>query len=305
MNSFGGIYPAIVTPFTASGHLDEEAVGKLASFLIERGVDGFYVGGTTGEGLLQSSETRRRMVQLIVERARHSQTRVIAHVGACSTDDAVALAKAAADVGADAVSSIPPVFYRVSFAGLCEYYRTVAEATDLPLLIYHIPALSGVGLSLGEMGRLLDLENVVGIKFSDYNHFFLRQIREHHPESIVFSGNDEVFLPALVMGAHGSIGLTLNFMPQMYVGIYRAYRQGDLAEAQRLQFLANRTIEIVIERGSLGACKAMMKMLGIDCGLPRGPVMPIEGAASDELRQELESVGFFSEICQLEPGREV
>ena len=305
MTSFSGIYPAMVTPFTASGHLDEEAVNRLVSFLIERGVDGFYVGGTTGEGLLQDLGTRCRMVQLVADQARPNQTRVIAHVGACSTDDAVALARGAADVGADAVSAIPPVFYRVSFAGLCEYYRTIAEATDLPLVIYHIPGLSGVNLSLDEMGRLLDLPNVAGIKFSDYNHFFLRRLREHHPESIVFSGNDEVFLSGLVMGAHGSIGLTLIFMPQMYVGIYRAYRRGDLAEAQRLQFLANRTIEVVIERGSIGACKAMMKMLGIDCGLPRGPVTPIEGAAYDELRQELESVGFFSAICQFEPGREV
>ena len=115
----------------------------------------------------------------------------------------------------------------------------------------------------------------------------------------VFSGNDQVFLPALVMGAHASIGLTLNFMPEVYVGIYRAYQQGDLVEAKRLQFQANRVTEIIIRYGQVGAAKAVLKMLDLDCGKTRSPVMPVEGPMFESLRKELKSVSFFASTLPL------
>jgi N-acetylneuraminate lyase len=293
MEPLQGVYPAIVTPFTEAGALDLKALEKVLEMQLSAGVDGFYVGGSTGEGILQDIATRRTMMRFVADRVR-GKAKVIVHVAACATEDAVTLAREAASAGADAVSALPPIFYKVGFDAVERYYRTIAEATDLPLLAYYIPALSGWTFSAAEMARLLAIPGVGGLKFSDYNLFLLHGLREHHPQATVLSGNDEVFLPALVMGAHGSIGLTLNFMPRLYVGIYRAYRAGNLTEAQRLQFQANRITEIVLRYGALAACKAALKMLGIDCGPCRGPILSLTDGASDALRRELEAAGFFA-----------
>lgn len=292
MTAFEGIYPALVTPLTATGAPDAEALDRLTAFHVAAGVDGVYIGGTTGEGLLLDVASRRDLARLVVAGARR-RLKTIVHVAACATDDAVALARAAEEAGADAVSAVPPVFYKVGFEGVCEYYRRIGSATRLPLFIYYIPALSGLAFSLQEMGRLFELPNVRGVKFSDSNLYLLHGLREHYPEAIVFSGNDELLLPALTMGAHGAIGLTLNFMPRLYVALYRAYRAGNWTEAQRLQFQANRVIEVVLRHGQIAATKAIMRMLGVDCGLTRAPIPPIEGAAADRLRQDLAAVGFF------------
>ena len=291
MRHFRGVYPAIVTPFTDGGALDQGAIESLIAFLLDAGVDGFYVGGATGEGLLQDVTTRAAMAKWVVDGAR-GRAKVIVHVAACTTADAVTLAQMAADAGADAVAALPPIFYKVGFDGILRYYRAIAAAADVPTLVYYLPALSGATFSRDEIGTLLDIPGVCGLKFSDYNLFLLHSLREHYPEATVFSGNDEVFLPALVMGAHGTIGMTLNFMPEIYVGIYRAYSQGDLAEAQRLQYQANRAIELLFRYGAFGATKAILKMRGIDCGQPREPLIPLEDSQIENLRRDLESIQF-------------
>lgn len=292
MKPVEGVYPALVTPLTNSGSLNEAALEKLVEFHVAAGVDGFYIGGTSGEGLLLDVATRRRLAEVVVKHAR-GRLKIIVHVAACATDDAVALARSAEKAGADAVSAVPPIFFQTGFDGVCEYYRRIGMATGLPLFVYYIPALSGMAFSLPELGRLFALPNVGGLKFSDYNLYLLHILRERYPEKIVFSGNDELFLPALAMGAHGAIGLTLNFMPRLYVALYRAWRAGNLAEAQRLQFQANRVIEVVLRYGQIAATKVIMGLLGVDCGPTRGPIPAIAGEAAERLRQDLASVRFF------------
>lgn len=294
MEHFKGIYPAIVTPITEVGTLNKPAIEKLMDYQMGAGVDGFYVGGTTGEGILHDVPTRQSLTRLAVNRAR-GKAKVIVHVAACATEDAVTLALDAANAGADAVSAVPPIFYKVGFQGLYQYYRAIAEASDLPLIIYHIPALTGLDLSLDELGKLFEIPNVEGIKFSDYNLFQLHRICEHYPEVTVFSGNDEVLLPALVMGAHGSIGLTLNIMPRLYVELYRAFSSGDFKTAQELQYKANRLISIILTCGPITALKPIMQMIGFDCGLPRCPIPQLNRSAMDRIHQQLTDIGFFSD----------
>lgn len=298
MESLKGVYPAVVTPYAKTGELDKETLEKLIEFQLEAGVDGFYVCGTSGEGILLDKRMRHSVVKTVIDCVRR-RAKVIVQVAACATDDAISFARDAAELGADAISSVPPIFFRVGLEGVRRYYTAIAKATDLPLIVYHIPALSGVALSLEEAGELFDVPNVCGIKFSDYNLFLLRNIREHYPNATVFSGNDEIFLAALSMGAHGSIGLTLNFMPEVYVGIFQAFEKGDIAEAQRLQFYATRVVEAIVRHNSIGACKAVLKMIGMDCGSTRGPVVPVEGKAYETLREELASIGFFDKRARV------
>ena len=293
-NSMKGIFPALVTPLGADGKVNVGVVDDLIEHHLDVGVDGFYVCGYTGEGLLLERETRIQMARCVCNRVA-GRGRVIVHVGATATEEARQLARAAADAGADAISSLPPMVYRLGFGAIADYYRVLARETDLPLYIYHIPNLTGISFSIDEFAQLFAIPRVVGIKFSDFNLFLLQQIRETFPEITVFNGNDEVFLPALLMGAHGSIGSTLNYMPAIYVGIYREWAAGRLEQARELQVRANRVIARILSYGTIQACKAILRMQGHDCGTVRDPLPPLTSADEDKLRRELDEIGFFSE----------
>jgi len=143
----------------------------------------------------------------------------------------------------------------------------------------------------------LSAPHMVGVKFSDYNLFFMSQIREQHPNAVVMSGNDEVMLAALAMGAHGSIGMTLNIMPKLYVSLYQAHADGQLARARELQYKANRVIHIILTMGpgSMSVVKPVMKMIGFDCGEPRGPLPSTDQKTCDQIQRALEEVSFFSD----------
>lgn len=294
MQQLKGVYPALVTPFTRSDEINLDVLAQIVDYHIEAGVDGFYVGGTTGEGILQTTDERARVARAVVEQAR-GRARVIVHVAAPATKDAAALAAQAASIGADVVSSVPPIFFKVPFAGVLEYYRAIANAAGLPMLAYYIPALTGSTFSLREMARLLSLENVIGMKFTGYDLFLMRNIIEQNPASVVMSGEDQIFLPSLVMGVRGCIGATLNFMPKIFIGIHKAYIGGNMAGAQELQYKANRAITIIVAHGTCSAVMAAMKMIGLDCGAPRGPLPELNESECAQMRGELDAIGFFSD----------
>ncbi|MDH7570897.1 MAG: dihydrodipicolinate synthase family protein, partial [Armatimonadota bacterium] len=169
-----GIFPALLTPFDAKGALNEESLAALIESLLGEGVHGFYVGGSTGEGLLMHLDERRRLVEVTLQACR-GRARVIAHVGANATQDAVALAEHAAGAGVDAVSTLPPLFFRVDDDAVVEHYRRVA-AVGCPLLAYHIPALTGHRVTPDLMRRLADLPGFIGLKFTDSDFFNLRNL---------------------------------------------------------------------------------------------------------------------------------
>lgn len=251
-------------------------------------------GGATGEGILQSVAERTEVVRAVIEQVK-GRARVIVHVAAPATKDAMTLAAEAASLGADAVASVPPFFYKYQFEEIREYYRAIAEASDLPMLVYYIPKLSGADFSLDEIMQLLAIENVIGLKFSDYNLFMMRNIIDEDPQAVVMSGQDQVFLPALIMGARGSIGSTLNFMPKIYIEIYNAYKHDDFARARELQYKANRVITVVIKYGTVSSVMSAMKMVGIDCGAPRRPLPELDSDTYKKMRRELDEAGFFSD----------
>ena len=138
---------------------------------------------------------------------------------------------------------------------------------------------------------------MIGVEFSDYNLLLMQQILDRHPNVVVMSGNDDVLLPALSIGAHGVIGLTLNFMPSLYAQLYEAFEGGDLNTARHLQYKANRLIRIVIQYGAGGivALKPLMKWLGFDCGSPRAPLPALDQASMDHMNQQLTQIDFFTD----------
>lgn len=287
-----GILPALMTAFNESG-IDSEKVKTHVKSLASAGVNGFYVGGSSGEMVLCSIEERKRLLEAVIEAA--GRLTVVAHTGAMSTADAIELTRHAEKVGAAAVSSVTPLYYKYSFPEIKNYYERLADASTLPVIIYNIPAITGTTLSHGQLAELLSIENVGGMKFTSSDFFTLNLLTQEFPDKVFYNGSDEMLLSGLAAGADGGIGTTYNFMPKHIVGIYRLFSEGRISEARELQSRANRVIDTVVRLGTLPASKYMIKLSGTDYGECREPFMPLTDTAKHELE-----VSAWSQIAEFE-----
>ncbi len=278
-----GILPALLTVFDDYG-VDTKATGALTDKLLSAGVDGLYVGGSSGEMVLQSTAERKALLECVVDAAA-GRGSVIAHVGALSTADTVELAKHAKVVGADAVSSVTPLYFKYSFREVKAYYARVAEAAELPVIIYNIPALTGMTLTAAQLGEILSIPGVGGMKFTASDFYQLERLRTAYPDHVFYNGSDEMLLSGLAAGADGGIGTTYNFQPARMVEIRKAYLAGDMKLALELQSTANRVIEVLLRNGVLPGSKAILNMMGFPAGLCREPFLPLEEAMLADLRE--------------------
>lgn len=265
----GGILSALVTPFTADGGLALDAVPALVEHQLAQGIAGFYVGGSTGEAFLQNLDERAAFLAAVAKAAA-GRCRLVAHVGAVATADALALGGAAAEAGYDAISAIPPFYYDFSRDELKAHYRALGAAVPLPLIVYNFGGRVG-RLTNDDLLELLDEPKVVGVKHTSQDLYLLERFKRHRPEAVIYNGFDEMCLAGLIMGADGAIGTTYNFMGDLFVRLAKAFADGRIAEAQRLQIVANRVIDVLIEVGVFPGTKGMLALMGLDVGPCRAP----------------------------------
>ena len=290
IKAFEGVYSALLTPFDKHGDVSEEALRRLTDFQLDAGLDGFFVCGSTGEGILLTTEERKRVAEIVVDQARDRGT-VIVHVGHASSAVSAELAAHAETIGADAIGSVPPIYYPLGIEEALYHYQIITRASSLPFVAYNIPSLTSVGLSAGHLPRLLEMETFVGMKFTGYDLYEMQGIAEALGDAgIVLSGSDQMSLPALLMGARGSIGSTHNIVPGKFVGVYRAYKDGDISTAKRLQEEINRLMRVV-HRYGMPSRKAYLRRLGIDCGVYRPPFKPLTDEQEREFFAEVDALG--------------
>ena len=269
MKQFDGIFTALLTPFDGAGKIAEEKLARLVKHNLKLGVRGFYVGGSTAEAFLLSTDERRQIMDVVAETA--PQATLIAHIGSLNEREATALARHAADRGYDAISSVAPYYYKFSAEEIRGYYFRLAESTPLPMLVYHFPAFSGVNMGVGEMSKFLDHERFLGIKYTSNDFFMMEQCKTKYPGKIVYNGYDEMFLAGLSMGADGGIGSTYNFMADKFVRIRALYEAGKMQDAKAVQQEANRIITTLCQIGVMQAEKEVLNQLGMDFGICRHP----------------------------------
>jgi N-acetylneuraminate lyase len=295
IEGYNGVYPAAVTPKDDSGSFSAKRMDALISRLYESKVHGLYLCGNTGEGYLLPLEARKEAVEVAVE-ASKGKGKVIVHVGAPAEEDALALAKHAAEAGADAISSLPPYVQGYSFDEVYAHYTRLAYASGLPTFVYYIPVITHTEFSLDEIDQLLDIEGVAGLKFTNHNLYLMEGIMDGGRNPHVFNGHDEVFLAGMAMGAPAGIGTYYNILPAHFVGIYDAYLAGNLDEAFRLQREINRLIRAAQTVRQNGAVHTLLKWQGVPCGNPILPARPLEDADEKKLRSELESAGLIEAL---------
>jgi N-acetylneuraminate lyase len=267
------ILPALVTPLMPDGRLDERSAERLIDHLYAKGVGGLYVTGSTGEGIYLDVEIRKRIVEVAVRRSRgHGQ--VIVHVGAIQAAMAMELAEHAGGIGADAVSSIPPFAGGYSWEEIHEFYAELGRRSPLPVVAYYIPGLTGQHHSTANLASLLALPNIAGFKYTAPDFYMMqRLLTQFGPDQVLYNGQDEALALGLQVGAHGGIGTTYNFMPDLIMQIYRHCQSGHFAEAVADQRLANDVIEPLLVFQALAASKQILVWQGLidhpTCAFPR------------------------------------
>lgn len=266
-----GVFAALLTPFNEKGNVDEGRLKKLVKFLMSKGVDGLYICGGTGEGLLMNVEERKLVAEMVKEIVKN-KVKVISHIGCLNTKDSVELAKHAEKMKLDGVSSIPPIYFRYDFKEIYNYYKNIAETTSLPFLIYYIPLTTGIILSNDKIAELSKIKNIIGVKYTNYDFYTLQDLLLKVKKWIAFSGPDEMFLPALTMGVSGCIGSTQNVLPEIFVEIYRNFKEGNIKKAMELQKRITIAVSLLKKYGGITAWKTALKFRGIDAGFCRKPI---------------------------------
>lgn len=293
MSGFRGVWPALVTPLDDRGRINVAVTEELVGALIAAGVSGLYVCGSTGEGVLLSPAQRREMAEVAIS-AAGGRVRVMVHVGAINTEQAVDLAQHASLAGADAISAVPPFYFHYSPEALRAHYAAIAEAAgSVPLFLYYIPRYTGNEMAPAQLAALCRIPGVAGIKFSHMDMAYLSEFMAlRDPEATnVLSGPDDLHLVCAVLGAEGAVGSTYNFMPRLYVDIRGAFEAGDIAMARRLQFCANRLIQVLRRYGAVPAVRAMCQRLGFEVGRAVPPMPTLTGETLRRFHHEMDEAG--------------
>ena len=270
IKDFKGVIPAVLSVFDKDENLDEQGTREFIRYLMSMDIGGLYVTGSTGETWLMTAEERMRQVEIVMEEVG-DKIPVVVHVGAMSTREAVKLAKHAEKYGAAGVSSVPPFYFKYNADQIFNYYKDVAEATSLPMIVYNIP-LAGM-MTVDQIIRLSTIENVKGVKYTGTALFEVMQIKDGCKEGFqVYGGCDELGSSNIAIGVDGIIGSFYNVIADHYIRIWNAVKASDVALATKLQRQAVHVIFAGINSGSMMACmKVWLRAAGLPGGWSRRP----------------------------------
>ena len=287
---FGSVCVAMVTPFDSDGELDVVAGRDLAAHLVEQGIDALVLAGTTGESPTTTDEEKVALLKAVREEVG-TKARIIAGAGSNDTRHAVAMAKSAAEAGADGLLVVTPYYSKPSQAGVEAHFRAVAEATDLPVCLYDIPGRSGIPIDSGTIRKLAEVDTIQAVK--DAKGDFLEASTLIQETGLAwYSGDDPLNLPWLAVGATGMISVVGHAAPKALRELVTAYENGDLARAREIN--ANTLNVLARQQGALGGvtfAKAALRLQGIEVGDPRLPVAAATDEQVERLREEMTQAG--------------
>ena len=258
-----GLHAALMTPYDEGGEISRPCLKRLVDSALAHGLDGIYVGGSTGESLLLCADERELVFRDAAEAAAGRGV-LIGHVGAISTREAERLARCCAANGYHAVSAIPPIYFRHSKSAIRDYYAAIVQAAGgLPLVVYNIPAMTGIQFKLADLKDLLRLPGVIGVKQTANDMYQMEQLRRAFPDLLLLNGFDEMLLAGLVSGANGGIGSTYGLMGHRWVELRRRLDAGDVHGALEIQSRCNAVIDVLVEFGVFPALKYLMARMGV------------------------------------------
>ena len=297
-----GLIAATHTPLKADGSLNLAQVKPMVDYLERQGVSGLFVCGSTGEGPLLTMDERRATAEAFCQAARGRLPAVV-HVGHSSLAEGRVLAAHAAKIGADAIAAIAPYYFKPNSVDVLidSMAELASGAPDLPFYYYHIPVLTGVALDVADLLRRgpQRIPNLAGVKYTapTVDELQIMLALEGGRFDVLF-GRDEMLLSGLAAGVRGAVGTTYNYAAPLYRRLIEAFDRGDLAKARECQIKAVQFIQILLRQQTLAASKEMMRMVGIDCGPVRLPLVNLKPEQAAQFRRDLEAIGFFDWGCK-------
>ncbi|RRD95169.1 N-acetylneuraminate lyase [Clostridiales bacterium COT073_COT-073] len=281
---FKGIVPAFYACYDQEGRINKEMVRKFTRHLINAGVDGLYVGGSSGECIYQNIEARKAVLEEVMKEA-DNEIFIIAHVACNGVEDSKELARHAESLRVDAIAAIPPIYFKVGDEGVAKYWNDISTAApNTDFIIYNIPQLTGVTLNRNILNRMLKNDKVVGVKNSSMATFDIYDYIEGSDGKLfVFNGPDEQLISGLAMGAVGGIGGTYGLMPELFIKLYHLFNENKITAARALQYEINNIISMACAgQGSMYAIikAALNKKYGFNFNGVKAPL--INKADSDD-----------------------
>ena len=275
-SKYRGIFPAFYACYEADGTVSSARTKALARYFVEKGVKGVYVNGSSGECIYLSVEERKQILEAVMAEAKGKLT-VICHVACNNTADSAALAAHAEQLGADAIASIPPIYFHLPEHAIAAYWNDIsAAAPNTDFVIYNIPQLAGVSLTMPLFRKMLENPRVIGVKNSSMPVQDIQMFKAEGGENcVVFNGPDEQFVAGRAIGADGGIGGTYGAMPDLFLKMDALLAEGKAKEAQALQYAVNEIIyKMCSGHGSMYAVikGVLRKNEDLDIGGVRAPL---------------------------------
>ena len=281
IKKYQGVFPAFYACYEDNGSVSPARTRDLAKYLLEKGVKGLYVGGSSGECIYQSVAERKVILENVMAEVGGKMT-IIAHVACNNTADSQELARHAESLGVDAIASIPPIYFHLPPYGIADYWNDIsAAAPNTDFIIYNIPQLAGVSLTIPLLQEMKKNPRVIGVKNSSMPTQDIQMWKdEGGPDFVVMNGPDEQFISGLAMGATGGIGGTYAVMPELYLKVMSLYQAGEMKLAAEIQNEICRIIyKMCSAHGNLYAVmKAVLKKHGMDVGSVRKPLSALIGS---------------------------
>lgn len=268
------VYAALMTAFDENGNIDEKGTREIIRHDIDvEGVDGLYVGGSTGENFMLGKDEKKRVFDIAWDEAHNDDVDLIAQVGSPNLHEAIELAKYVTnELGFKTISAVTPFYYNFTFDEIKHYYDEIVKDVDANLLVYSIPALTGVSLSLDNFAKLFENPKIIGVKYTNADFYLLERIRERFPDKKILSGFDEMLLPALIEGVDGCIGSTYNVNTKVVKEEIDAYNKGDFERARELEHQKNDVITAMLNNGIYPTIKLILEHMGVHAGYNRAPM---------------------------------
>ena len=280
---FQGTGTALITPFRADGSVDEKALRRLVDFQISEGIDMLLPCGTTGEGATLDADETDRVVEIVVEQSK-KRVPVVAGAGSNSTAKAVHGTKRAKKMGADAVLSVGPYYNKPTQEGFYEHFRAIAEAEDIPVIVYNVPGRTASNIEAKTMLRLAEISNIVAVKEASGNLGQIMDIiRDRPPDFRVLAGDDAIALAIVALGGDGVVSVVSNEAPGMMAGVIDAALQGNFTKARELHYRLLPLMNVNFIESNPIPVKAALAMMGLIEEKYRLPLVPMAASNREKL----------------------
>lgn len=292
---FTGAGVAIVTPMNPDESINFDRLGQIIDNQIENGTDAIVICGTTGESATMTDQEHVDCIEYAVKRV-NGRVPVVAGAGSNHTSYAVWMSKEAKRVGADALLHVTPYYNKTSQTGLIRHFNAVADATDLPIILYNVPSRTGVNITPATYRELAKHPNIVAAKEASGNISQIAQIAQVCGDELdLYSGNDDQIVPLLSLGAKGVISVLSNIMPRETHDICRLFFEGKIAESRALQLKLLPLINALFSDVNPIPVKEAMNMMGWECGECRLPLVSMQPQAKEHLRVLMQEQGLIKE----------